>query len=201
MKVKITLTEEMLGTKSSNKDLFDQWQASKAPTVEAQKQELANADAVELPPPPQKPTSTIFHRENGQIGIYDFQIKGFFKEACGALNRFDPEYRGGLAKLSAYKTKINTCLFVFPRFIPATLPAGMEPGKCDRPLKADTPQGTIVTLVRSETLPIGTTLEFEVKVFIKDLEPYIIEWLKYGFFNGLGQWRSGSKGRYTCEIL
>ena len=29
----------------------------------------------------------------------------------------------------------------------------------------------------------------------------VIEWLEYGYFRGIGQWRNSSKGRFCYEIL
>lgn len=33
------------------------------------------------------------------------------------------------------------------------------------------------------------------------LEKYVREWLDYGVFSGIGQWRNSGKGRFTYEIL
>jgi len=109
MKVKVTLTEEMLGTKAANPDVFADFIASKCPDEDKRKQELDNAEHRE------EAGTTVFHREDGKIGIYDYQIKGFFKDACSATNRFDKEFRNNLEKLPAYKTKIDGCVFVGPR--------------------------------------------------------------------------------------
>jgi hypothetical protein len=34
-----------------------------------------------------------------------------------------------------------------------------------------------------------------------DLEAVVIEWLEYGKFRGLGQWRNSGKGRVIHEII
>jgi len=195
MKVKLTLTEDMLGTKAANRDVFADFIASKAPDEDKRKQELDNAEHRE------EAGTTIFHRQNGVIGIYDYQIKGFFKDACGAMNRFDKDLRGGLEKLSAYKTKIDGCIFVSPRFIPLQLEAGAAVGLCERPLKADTAQGPRVSLVRSETVPAGTVVEFEVSIMAKELAAYVQEWFTYGKLRGLGQWRNSGKGRFNWALV
>ena len=191
MKIRLILTEEMLGTKAANKDVFADFIASKHPSGTPQRDELDNAEHRE------EAGTTIFHREGGVIGIYDYQIKGFFKDACGAMNRFDSDARNGLEKLPAYKTKIDGCIFVFPRFIKITTLGDI--GICERPLRADTAQGPRVSLCRSETAPAGSEMEFEVKVLSKELLPYVEAWFGYGAMRGLGQWRNSGKGRFTWQ--
>lgn len=195
MKVKLTLTEEMLGTKAANADVFADFIASKAPTGDKRLEELQTAEHRE------EAGTTVFHRKDGQIGLWDYQIKGFFKDACGALNRCDKDRTNGLEKLAAYKSKIDGCIFVFPRFIPITLPEGGNVGICERPLRADTAQGPRVSVCRSETVPEGSTIEIKVDILVKDLIPYVTLWLAYGKLKGLGCWRNSGKGRFVAEIL
>lgn len=194
MKVTITLIEEMLGTKAANPDVFADYIASKHPSGTPQKDELDNAEHRE------EAGTTVFHRVDGKIGIYDYQIKGFFKDACGAMNRFDKECRNGLEKLTAYKTKIDGCIFVTPRFIPITLPDGAKVGICERPLRADTAQGPRVSLCRSETVPAGSILDVDIAILAKELIPYVGLWFGYGALRGLGQWRNSGKGRFGTEF-
>jgi hypothetical protein len=196
MKVILTLTDEMLGTKASDLEIFDTWIASKAQDDEHRKTELENAEeAAER----EKSGTTVFHRnkKTGKIGIYAYQIKGFLKEAAEAANRFDKELRNNLEKLAAYKKKIDQCVFVQPDWIDIQMPKGEETGSCQRPLRAQTAQGERVTLVNSESVPVGSTLEFEIKVMSKELLPYIEFYLNYGCLRGLGQWRNSGKGRFT----
>jgi len=199
MKIKITFTEEVLGTKAANKDIFQDFIASKHPSGTPQHDELDNAEHRE------EAGTTIFHREKELPGIYDYQIKGFFKDACGSLNRMDKEYRGNLEKLTAYKTKIDGCIFVTPRFIPFIIATGVMDrvllGICERPLKADTAQGPRVSLCRSETVPAGTSIVFDIQILAKELVPYVRLFLDYGKFRGLGQWRNSGKGRFTWEEI
>lgn len=201
MKIRITFQEEILGTKPSSKDLFGEWVGKLAPDEEKHEEEMTNAEKreeeLEAYKTKQETGTTVFHKVDGKLGIYDYQLKGFFKDACGAMNRFDKEFRNGLEKLSAYKTKIDGCIFVFPRFATFVIPEGGPIGFCQRPLLADTPQGRRVTLVRSEAVPPGSTLDFEIKIFSKELIPYVKMWLEYGVLRGLGQWRNSGKGRFS----
>lgn len=191
MKVKITLKEEMLGTKAANPDVFADFIASKHPTGTPAKDELDRAEHRE------EAGTTVFHRdEHGNVGIYDYQIKGFFKDACGALRNAD----GTNSKtLKAYKTRIDGLIFVEPRFITMSLPEGAKPGVCERPLRAETMQGPRVSVCRSETVPAGTTFEVEIVSLNDDMLKLIEEWLDYGRLRGLGQWRNSGKGRFVWE--
>lgn len=195
MKIKLTFIEELLGTKAADPAVFTRFIASKHPDGTPQKDELDRADIRE------EAGSTLFHREHGAPGIYDYQVKGFFKDAMAALNRFDKEARNNLEKLAAFKSKIDGAIFVSPRFIPILLPPGAATGTCERPLRADTAQGPRVSVVRSETVPAGSALIVEIQVFAKELQPYLELMLNYGKLRGLGQWRNSGKGRFTWENL
>ncbi len=195
MKIRLTLTEEMLGTKAANPDVFADFIASKHPSGTPQRDEL------DQPENKEEAGTTIFHSLEGFKGIYDYQVKGFFKDACGAMNRFDKEFRNGLEKLAAYKSKIDGCIFVFPRFIKFDPQPNGKLLVCERPLRAETAQGPRVTVARSEIVPAGTTLLFDVKVLSKELSPHVIEWLNYGALKGMGQWRNSGKGRFTWEEM
>jgi len=195
MKVKIELLEELLGTKAANPDVFADFIASKAPDGDKRKEELDKAEHRE------EAGTTVFHRENGQPGIWDYQVKGFFKDAISALNRMDKEHRGGLEKLPAFKTKIDGCVFVSPRFIPLVLPAGGKVGVCERPLRADTAQGPRVSVCRSEAVPPGSAFECEITVMSKELQRWVQVALDYGRLRGLGQWRNSGKGRFVWAQL
>jgi hypothetical protein len=191
MKMRLTLLEEMLGTKAANKDVFADFIASKAPDGDARKEELENAENIE------ERGTTVFHRDaTGQIGVYDYQIKGFFKDACRSLRDAD-----GMEskKFKAYKTKIDGLIFVKPRFIALRLPEGASVGVCERPLRAETMQGPRVSVCRSETVPAGTTIEFEVTLLKAELKPIVREWFDYGQLRGLGQWRNSGKGIFSWE--
>lgn len=193
MTVRLVLTEEMLGTKAANKNVFSDYIASKAPDDDKRREELETIEHKE------EAGTTVFSRVDGKVGLFDFSIKGFFKDACAATNRFDKDLRNGLGKLSAYKTKIDGCIFVFPRFIPIQLAPYTQVGVCERPLRAETAQGPRVSVCRSETVPAGSSITCEIDIMSKDLEPYVRLWLDYGKLRGLGQWRNSGKGRFIWE--
>lgn len=195
IKVKVTYTEELLGTASSNPDIHHDFVASKAPDAKSVEEEVAaiGAEAVE------EKARTVFPKtDDGDPFTWDYQWKGFFKDSCGMLRRVDGTES---KKLKAYKKEIDGLVFVSPRRIPLVLPEGEELGNCQRPLRAQTMQGERIALANSETAPIGTTQEFEIVMLKDELEKVVIEWLDYGKLHGTGQWRNSGKGRFEYEIL
>lgn len=197
MKVKITLNEEMLGMSPANADIYREYIASKSPDAATIDEEVASVgvDAVE------EKGITVFPRtEDGTPFLWDYQIKGFFKDTCQMLSKAGKAgYEGGkaCAALKAYKKAIDGLLFVSPRKIPVSLSG--EIGFCSRPLRAMTMQGERVSLAKSETCPAGSTIEFEITCLDKNLEKMVVECLNYGSMRGLGQWRNSGKGVFDWE--
>ena len=75
---------------------------------------------------------TVFPRlEDGTPFLWDYQIKGFFKDACGVLRKV-PGKRS--AKIKAYKKEIDGLIFPQPRRIPLALSGPVR--ECQRPLRA-----------------------------------------------------------------
>ena len=197
MKVKITLIEEVLGSSPSNEELLATYIASKAPTDELTSEEIDNIKAQNA-----EDRITIFPRQaDGTPFIYDYQIKGMLKDSCKALATAGKAgYPGGkaCAGLKAYKKLIDGLIFVSPREIPYNM-NGMRMDYCERPLRASTPQGERVSIAKSETVPAGSTIEFEITCLDPKLEDMVRECLDYGKLRGLGQWRNSGKGRYIWE--
>lgn len=201
LKVKLTFTEPVLGTCPNDEDIYKNFIGSKAPDASTVEDEVAalGADAVA------EKGMTVFPKENGVPFFWDFQIKGFFKDACGMLSRVGGKDEGGKkkavnesSKLKAYKKIIDGLIFVSPRKIPIT---NWEIGVCQRPLRAMTMQGERVTLAMSEEIPAGSSIEFEVMCLSDEHIAAVKEWLDYGQLRGLGQWRNSGKGRYLYDIL
>jgi len=189
--VKLTLTEPMLGTVPKDKEVYASYIAGKAALSDEQlAEELATVEQVE------EKGWTGFHAVEGDPIIYDYVIKGFFKDACSMLRRVSDTASG---KLRAHKKIVDGLVFVSPRQIPLVLNGG-EMGVLERPLRAQTPQGERVTLARSDYVPEGTFLEFTVEVLGGVSETVLREWLDYGRYRGLGQWRNASYGRFEAEV-
>lgn len=82
--VRLTLLEEALGMTPGDPEIYGNWIASKAPEPEVGEEEVGvieGMDAVE-------DATTCFPRtEDGVPFCWDYQIKGFFKDACSSLRR------------------------------------------------------------------------------------------------------------------
>lgn len=194
IKVRITFTEAVLGTWPSNQNIAREFIASKSPDANTIEDEVTalGADAVA------DKGMTVFPRnENGEPILYDYQIKGFFKDSCGMLGRIGGKTETG--KLTAYKKVIDGLIFVQPRMIP--IHVNGEITECQRPLRAQTAQGERVSLANSEQIPAGSTCEFEIVLLDDSHEKVVYEWLDYGALRGIGQWRNSSKGRFEYEVL
>ena len=196
LNVTLTLTESMLGSQPSDPEIADTYIASNAPDAKTRSEEIAaiGVDAA------QEKAMTIFPRnEKGEPIMWDYQVKGFFKDACGCLSRVKTEgSETKSSKLKAYKKVIDGLIFVKERQIPIIFDGKMT--TCQRPLRAMTMQGERVTLAKSEEIPAGATLTFTIQLIDPSLEKVVLEWLDYGELRGLGQWRNSGKGRFTYTI-
>lgn len=193
MHIRITFLEPILGTWPADPEVASKYIASKAPDAGTITDEIAATSVEEVT----EKAMTIFPRNpEGRPVLYDYQIKGFFKDACGMLARVKGTES---SKIKAYKKIIDGLIFPEPRMIPLQL--AREVGNCQRPLRAQTAQGERVSLAYSEELPAGTTAEFSVRLLDQNHEPLILEWLEYGRLRGLGQWRNSGKGRFAFEVL
>ena len=135
--------------------------------------------------------------------MYAYQIKGFMKSAA----RANAKIKGSVTnKRKAYIKQIDTEIFVFPD---ASKKAGREIVihtdqpivTCQRPLRASTPQGDRVALACSECIRAGAFLEFDILMRDSDDWDMVKEWLDYGVYNGLGQWRNSGKGAFTWHEM
>ena len=196
MKVKITLLEDMLGTAPNNKEIYTDYLASKAPEGKNVKDEI---DTIDEPDGIEEMRQmTVFHRnpDTDQPIIFDYLVKGFFKNACSAMREVP---KSESSKIKAYKKKIDNLVFVAPRMIDIDIAGEMT--ICERPLRAQTAQGERVALSCSESIPAGSTMEIEITTLTDDLMNTVIEWLDYGKLNGLGQWHNSGKGRFSWEDI
>lgn len=190
IKVRLTFTEEILGTASNDKEIHSTFIASKAPDAMSLEEEVA---AIGVEAVDEKGTTVFPRDENGNPFIYDYQVKGFFKNAAKAYNY--------IKKFPAYKTKIDNLVFVEERKIVLQMPEGAEISNCQRPLRAQTAQGERIALASSESCPAGTIVEFTIVTLLDELMQNVKDWLDYGNLNGLGQWHNSGKGRFTWEEI
>ena len=132
-KIELTFTEPLLGTVPLNREMYADYIASKVNGAGA-------LDEVETIEEATEKGTTGFHRQDGKPAIYDYAVKGMFKDAAGMLRRVP-----GMAssRITAYKKIIDGLVFVTPRLIPLTV-AG-ELSILERPLRAETAQGERVS--------------------------------------------------------
>lgn len=217
LSVTLTLTEPMLGTTPGNKELAAEYVASKHPSNEIQEDEQEAID--QIVEEEMVKSSTVFPRDaQGRPFFWDYQLKGFFKDACSMLRRVKDVkekdktvFKGSLSsKLTSHKKVIDGLVFVYPRRILLKRPDydHRHPRKVlpdlafeERPIRVQTPQGERVAIARSEFVPEGTELGFEIEIMHPDYKKFVIEWLDYGRKRGLGQWRNSGKGRFTYTIV
>lgn len=188
---KLTITEPILGSQPADPNIHSKFIASKAPH-ENKDEELESL-------PDDGKGITVFSRdEEGNPILWDYQIKGFFKDAAKMLRKIKGTES---SKIKAYKQEIDGLIFPSPRKIKIVMPEGSEIGTCERPLRASTPMGERVALSSSEMIPAGSYLEFNVKLYDESMEKWIDELFEYGHDRGLGQWRNSGMGRFTWEKI
>jgi hypothetical protein len=194
--VKLTFTEQILGTVPKSEDFYRDYIIGKALkegvelTDEQIGEELQTLEKME------RKGWTGFHQKDGGPAIYDYAFKGYLKGTCSSLRRISGTRSD---KLQAHKKVIDNLVFVKPRLIPLHLNGG-EMATLERPLRASTAKGDRVALAKSDTCPVGTTLEFKLLIHGVIKGPLLREWLDHGEWLGMGQWRSGGYGTFTYEL-
>lgn len=200
MRVEITFIDDVLGTASSDPAIHEKFVASKAPDAKSMEEEveaLGTEAVVEK-------GKTVFPRdEEGNPVLWNYQIKGFFKSACSALRQIPGTES---KKLKAYKKQIDLRIFVYAdvndkagRMIPIEYDGVID--SCQRPLRASTPQGERVAIADSEMIHAGAKAEFDIELLNPDDEKIVEEWLDYGQYNGLNQWRNSGKGAFIWKRM
>jgi hypothetical protein len=215
--VEIELEEKMLGTVPKNKEVYATYIAAKGKEIlakEAAKRkavphasgidsdgeggvdgEAAAAVAtlvdeeVETVQDLEERAWTGFHKDQDGYFLYDYAVKGFLCEAGRTLKE------SGLVK--QIQDKCKRYLFVKPRKI--RLPVEGKLDVLERPLRALTPLGPRTTVVRSDVIPEGTKIAFQLHLLKGGglTKGIIEEILSYGQYIGIGQWRTASWGRFA----
>lgn len=188
-RITLKFVEPLLGTVPLNRTTYADYIASRVEGKDV-------LDEIETVEEATEKGTTGFHRLNGEPIIYDYAVKGMFKDAAGMLRRVSDSRS---ARLTAFKKVIDGLVFVSPRMIPVARSG--EIGILERPLRAQTAQGERVSLARSELIPAGSTMTFTVMTLGNDVSEAILrEWLEYGSLRGMGQWRNGGFGRYEYTL-
>jgi hypothetical protein len=199
MKVMLTLTTDMLGTKPANEDVASDQVIRKAGTEEQKKRELESLEEVD------KSCTTVFFKDKKR-GLYinGYMFLGFLKHAGSVFRTIDQRVQeeAGEGKKSKkwgnIAGKMDDLIIVRPDEIYL---GKMEPdGILERPIRCNTAQGPRVSVIKSEFIKAGTKLgPIEIDV-LGSAGPIsremIVECLDYGERVGLGQWRNSGKGRF-----
>lgn len=187
----------LLGSQPPSPDVRTQFIASKAPTPPDDEDNLVQ--------PNDEKNLTVFLRDpdkNDRLILLDYTVRGFLKEALTAIK--------AQAKIGAPRSKVDKYVFVEPRRIPITRdgkPIYEEDDYFERPLRAQTMQGERVTLTGSERIYDPWQIKVRLTLFPNagTAKSDSVTWdaietaLDYGRFSGLGQFRTGSYGRFTWE--
>lgn len=205
--LKLTGTARMLGSITSDKDVYTNYLIGKTKTDEELRQ--AREDIKNLPDDKAEEfvekQTTCFYRdvEDGGLVLKAYQVKGFLKEAAKALK--------GQLQLAAHVSKIDNLVFITPTDIRLYDKNGnriMQPdGILERPLRGETAQGPRVSLAKSEYINEGWTAEIRVRILdnektakSKKLDAdMLMTMFEYGEFKGLLQWRNAGNGSFTVE--
>lgn len=193
MRVRITFIEDLLGTASADPHIHDEFIASNAPDAPSRAEEVEALGVEEVI----AKSKTIFPKDDdGTPILWDYQVKGFFKDTCGALRKVSGTRSN---KIKAYKKEIDGLIFPEPRKIRINFDGDMS--DCQRPLRGQTAQGERIALANSEAIPAGATIEFDVVCLLDSHIESVREWLDYGKYRGIGQWRNSGKGRFNWEEI
>jgi hypothetical protein len=232
--IKLTFTQEVLGTVPGNAQIYKDYIASKFDPknhdqLDAEDRSGMPQDELDALPEIVKRASQEGVEETAEIklaksttwflrspdgrtpGVFNYWIKGGLKAGVGALLTSDltNEQREALKSIGltwwTFKNRIANQVIVKPRFSPFVLPAGVDPDRenrfWERPAKVDTQQGVRTSLLRSEIVPIDTTLQYKLRFYNIVYWP-IIKWvLDRSADYGLGQWCNSGAGTFTWELI
>lgn len=190
LKVKLEFTEPLLGTLPGDEKIAEDYVTGKHPDGVQEDEQKSLTEEMK------KSTSYFGRNPKDKPALWDYQIKGFFKDACSMMRRVTQ-----VDELKAHKKIIDGLVFVFPRQIELQLPSKGELTFMERPLRISTPKGERTALARSEMAPIGTKIQIEILLLKPDLKKYVINWLDYGILRGLGQWRNSGMGRFKWHTI
>lgn len=189
-RLKVTFTEDILGSTPLNEEVYSDYVASKHPNGNGAAELETVAESTER-------GKTGFHRnENGKPVLYDYVVKAYLKDTWTKCRL----HKGSLSsKLTMGKSKITGQVFVSERRITIL---DTKEYVLERPLRAETAQGPRVALAASDTVRAGAHFTCTIEVLAPDIitEEILREWLDYGKYSGFGQWRSGGWGRFSYQL-
>lgn len=188
----------ILGSQPPAPDVRTQYLASKATPAAAAEEEAMTPNLAEK-------NLTVFLRDpdhNDRLVLMDYVVRGFLKEAVMSLK--------AQVGIGNARSKIDKYVFVEPRRIPIRKngkPVYDEDDYFERPIRCQTMQGERVTLTGSEQVYDPWQVKVRVTLIPNTgtAKSDAITWdtieaaLDYGRFMGLGQFRTGSYGRFHWQ--
>lgn len=199
LKVRLNFLEEILGS-SPNKEIMAEHLQGKCPTQANAEQELAS-----LPEELERQT-TVFPKDENGLFIWDYQVRGMFKELLKILCEL-----GDITTITKFGASrvVDNQIFIRERKIYFKRNGEYvkkADGVCERSLRAVTMQGERISIARSESLNTDVKVEFTIEL-LKSSNPKaktvsigdIEECLNYGLRKGFSQWRNSGKGRFEWE--
>lgn len=153
--------------------------------------------------------TTVFFwdKEKDLPMIGDHMILGFLKASAEAICRTLPRKNGTVMGSTSFTQSIvNQHVRIGEQFITFDhdIKRGTngEPAFLQRSLRAMTAQGPRVSLAKSEAVPAGAKLSFELKVLKNSpmTEEHLRTLFSYGELCGLGQWRNAGWGQFTYTL-
>lgn len=159
---------------------------------------------------------TVFARtSDSHPGIEVYVLKGATKELASIVYERDSVRLGFLKSKQFTASILNRHMFIefvgtadedispFWADPECTIPKDVERGDdgksdgCTRSLRANTPQGPIVSLMTSERITPTAYIKFRVVSFIKDVDEKALRKIyEVGEYYGASQWRNAGKGRF-----
>lgn len=196
--IRLTFTSDMLGTVPKDKEVYASYIASQEGMTDERIAE--EVSTVPEPGPDEEKGWTGFHtNKDGESFIYNYMITGYMKAVTSAMRLGNDKY---MNKLRAHNKRINGGTLIRPNRIYFETHGQEMPPPLERPLRAQTPQGERVALARSDVIPAGSIIMFELYL-IKGLfeDDFVHKVFAYGnFAGGLGQWRNAGYGRFSAEV-
>lgn len=203
--VELEFTTDVLAGSPSDPDVYATYIASKAiAATDAHK-----AEEVDSIVPSAEVGFSIFPRLNGIPHFWDYHIRGYLKESAAAITgskASNPE-----TGMSSIKSKIDKWLFVDQRRLMFYRNDEVieNPEKTvSRIVRAWTMQGPRTTPKKSEAMLEGAVLKFDLVILPLGEQfltaELLADWFDYGKWSGMGEWRTGSNGRFVVnkfEIL
>jgi hypothetical protein len=204
--LEIRFTEDILASSPANPEVYKEYIASRAPApppapaaeADAEAETPGTDEVATLPPDKTEEKGwSVFHKDPNGLFIFEYHIKGFFKEASAATTR-----------IPACKSKIDKWLFVAPRRIYFERDGACIPKPEDvleRPIRMMTMQGPRTSVKRSDML-LGNGIQVKCQLTVLPLgqseitENVLRTWLDYGQYVGISEWRNGGYGRFEYTL-